>query len=96
MGLFDKWFDPPASKPDVRGSTPSDLARVIVHITWMTPEGIAKVMPGKLAFCRGPEMLGDGEWHAWITAPKPRDFNDHDRMETLGHEFYHALGGKHA
>lgn len=95
MGFFD-FFRPAPSKPDVRGSVSADILRVILHVKWATPEEIDKLMPGKLAFCKGPDMLGDGEYHAWITAPKPRDFNDHDRMETLGHEVFHALGGKHA
>lgn len=97
MGWFDKLFGPPEPvKPDVVEGNGPTQARVIVHVTWASPEDIDAVMPGKLAFCKGPEKMSDGEWHAWITAPLPAGFNDHSRMETLGHEFFHALGARHA
>lgn len=30
-----------------------------------------------------------------IYAAEPRNFNDHYRLEILGHEFWHALGAEH-
>ncbi len=30
-----------------------------------------------------------------IVAVEPKDFNDHKRLEVLGHELWHALGASH-
>ena len=30
-----------------------------------------------------------------IYAPEPKNFNDYERLEILGHEFWHALGAEH-
>lgn len=96
MGLFGSFFGRSSSDPPqpelVRGPL---LDRVIVHVTWVS-EGEMKVLaPGELAFERGPQLLEDNEYHAWITAVKPADFNDFNRLTSLGHEFFHALGATH-
>jgi hypothetical protein len=92
MGFFGKLFGPPVPE---NGFVQPTLDRVIVHINWMTPEQIAEIWPGHLAFTKGPQLLGDGEYHAWLTIPRPFDFEDHSRLETLGHEMFHALGANH-
>lgn len=94
MHLFSR-PDPVAAAVQPHLTRGPRLDRVIFHITWATPEEIAKLMPGKLAFCRGPQLLDDGEYHAWITAPQPRDFNDLSRLQSLGHEAFHAFGAEH-
>lgn len=98
MGWLANFFarpDPVAHVPQPAMTRGPRLDRVLVHVTWATPQEISKLAPGELAFTRGPELLADGEYHTWITAPMPRDFNDLPRLQTLGHELFHGVGAEH-
>jgi hypothetical protein len=82
-----------AIQPDLTARP--NLDRVIVHVRWVSESEMPDIHPHMLGFTRGPQLMSDGEWHAWIDAVQPRDFNDFNRLETLGHEFFHALGATH-
>lgn len=86
--------DPMAGKarqPDlVHRATES---RVVMHVTWHTRAELDALRPGKAGTTR--RELIDGEWHAYIDAVEPTDFNDFDHTETLGHECWHGFGAKH-
>lgn len=35
------------------------------------------------------------KWTPRIVAPRPTSFNDAATLQTIGHEFVHAIGGRH-
>lgn len=67
-----------------------------VRVIWLSPievndtcwEFSQKVPDGVILGCYVPATNT-------IYAPEPRSFNDHKRLETLGHEYWHALGAEH-
>lgn len=60
---------------------------------WSTPEQIvSKCGPGKVS-CATVATVRIPSSHIW--AQKPRGFDDHERVCTLGHELLHALGADH-
>lgn len=100
MGFLDAIFSAPkwASKSEqpalLRQAT---LEHVVLHVTWVksTDELPVGLNGNHVAgVTRGPEVVGD-ELHAYISVIQPEDFNDYDRLETLGHECWHALGAMH-
>jgi hypothetical protein len=61
-----------------------------VQVYWTeTPEKRCGV--GKVACA----TVGDGLNLQHLFAPKPRAFDDYDRVCALGHEFLHSLGAQH-
>ena len=95
MGIFDQSsWDKAEQPPLVNRAT---LDRVVLHVTWVTSvDDLPKGANGAplTGFTRGPELIGD-DYHAYITCVQPVDFNDFDRIESFGHECWHAMGARH-
>lgn len=73
---------------------PPHLNHVNVKVMWLQPgEGPQKCGPGRVACA----VIGqkDGAYVA-MWAEKPTGFNDRVRVETIGHEFLHLYGARHA
>lgn len=75
----------------------SNKTTVTVHIVWLPNFAAVNAMCGFLAQtpveraivgCYNPKTNT-------IYAVEPENFNDHFRLEILGHEFWHALGAEH-
>ena len=70
----------------------ADRTNVVVRVKWSTPEQIS-------ALCGGSTPMWSVQacWldTGFIVMQKPRDFDDHERLETLGHEIFHGLGARH-
>lgn len=75
-------------------TVPSDQTTAYVVVEWVDPAEPA---------CRAAGAESKAEIYACaqagplcrIWAPKPRSFDDYDRLIALGHEFLHCLGWKH-
>src|SRR5258706_15194413 len=82
-----------AIQPDLTARATRDPVLMIPN--WQPDAaGVAVVCgPGVLACSH--RYLADGQWTAVITAVEPRDFNDFNTIETLGHECWHGFGAKH-
>lgn len=68
---------------------------VFVRVQWMSPEEVN-------VFCnngvKSEEYIFLGCFdpsNNTLYVPEPRNFNDYERLEILGHEFWHALGAEH-
>lgn len=75
---------------------------LLVSVEWTEDlKKIAQECPGEV---KGKVTVGCAVWtlKAFGTAScviwiqKPRDFNDHFRLEVLGHEIFHCAGADHA
>ena len=78
--------------PDEAKST---RTAVFVRVVFMEPEEVNK-------FCNDGVVSDEyvilgcyDPRNNTIYAPEPRNFNDLERLEILGHEFWHALGADH-
>lgn len=91
MGLFDPppYADKPQQPPLIN---PATLDRVILHVTWV--KSLDELPYPNTTGHTHIEKIGD-DWHAYVMCMQPTDFNDLDRLETLGHECWHALGAMH-
>lgn len=79
--------------------TPSTHTTATVHVYWQRNVAAAD------AKCKALGLHGDAQACARsdpgnpavceIYAVEPHGFRDHDRLATLGHEFWHCLGAKH-
>jgi hypothetical protein len=72
---------------------------VFVRVVWLPTINAVNHMCSKL-MGRDPDSDGTivGCYNPatkTIYAAEPRSFNDHFRLEILGHEFWHALGAEH-
>lgn len=67
---------------------------VLVIPNWQTAEGVTHFCGPNRRGCARRYMTDTG-WAAIITAVEPKDFNDFNATETLGHECYHAFGAMH-
>lgn len=82
---------PPGVYPD---SAKSTKTTVTVHVVWLpTFEAVHSICTIQLAEqgvvgCFNPATNT-------IYAVEPVNFNDHFKLEILGHEFWHALGAQH-
>ena len=77
---------------------PHTDSTVCVQVKW-TPNEQDNIKRCGGAGCAYPNKDENGRirqdvWQV-MTVPIIRDFNDHRRLEILGHEFYHLLGGDH-
>lgn len=82
----------PLQYPDEAHATKNS---VFVKVNWMEPAEVNKYCNGGIVSdeyvilgCYDPKTNS-------IYVPQPRNFNDTDRLEILGHEFWHALGAEH-
>ena len=70
-------------------ATPPDHGSIFLTVVWADEATIRAHCPRGTVACatmRPP----------WIIyAPQPRDWDDHARIEDLGHELLHALGATH-
>ena len=69
------------------------ITDINLKIIWATKEELRKRCPGADACATvGPSITGA----AVIWAEKPESFDDLKRLQILGHELMHSLGGDHA
>lgn len=82
-----------ASQPQIISKASDE--RVVMYPRWKATQAEVEAVcgPRRLA-CARRERIGD-EWYAYITALQPRDFDDTERLETLGHEAWHGFGASH-
>lgn len=80
-----------AKQPDLLSRATRD--RVVLHVYWGADGVRDNCASGQEACCRR-RLIGE-EWHAYLYAVEPWDFNDIDRLATLGHETWHAVGAEH-
>lgn len=78
----------------------SNRTTVLVHIIWF--KTFREVDAACKALSNEPPSIGDemivGCYYyptLTIYAVEPHSFNDEQRLEILGHEFWHALGAQH-
>lgn len=85
-----------AQYPDHAKST---RTTVTVHVVWMPSYRAVTVWCSFLNGEPPPERgMIVGCYHrltSTIYAVEPKNFNDHEKLEILGHEFWHALGAEH-
>jgi hypothetical protein len=77
---------------------PSTLTTVKVEIEWFDSEVELNEMCWRIGLDSRNHYTGCSikvKDIGYIYVVKPKDFNDHFRLEVLGHELYHMLGAYH-
>jgi hypothetical protein len=82
------------------GKTTADYNRdrVIVYVHWTADiDKIGKACDQPSDYgCAQSQQLGPEDWKCDVYAQRPTDFNDKARLQVVGHELLHCLGGQHA
>lgn len=82
-----------AVQPELTARATRDPVLMIPN--WQPRERIGEFCPAGQLGCSGERYLADGVWTVTITVVEPRDFNDFNATESLGHECWHGFGAKH-
>lgn len=87
-----------AVQPDLIHKSNRDVTTV--HMRWMKSfievnNACNKYVSMPMLSILGCTVFDGYDGSITIIAVEPDDFNDHTKLEILGHEFWHALGAKH-
>ena len=90
----------PQTTPEYKVYTDATKNNVSVKVSWREDPGpICKILTGGHTYLNaeflGCSTLNEDKNTCTIVMPKPKDFNDKDRLFILGHEFMHCLGAAH-
>lgn len=81
-----------AIQPDLTERATRDAVLMIPN--WQPADRIQDYCGPNRLGCTQRYMTSTG-WAAIVTAVEPKDFNDFNRTETLGHECWHGFGANH-